>query len=65
MMKSLDRNHFRPAHRHFIVSAPRFEMLTSHVSASGCPWLRDDAVFGIKEMLLADFKTIDDPAQAF
>jgi protocatechuate 3,4-dioxygenase beta subunit len=64
MMKSLRRNHFRPAHLHFIVSTPGFEKLTSQVFTSDCPWLRDNAVFGIKEILVADFKTVEDPAQA-
>jgi protocatechuate 3,4-dioxygenase beta subunit len=64
LLKSLDRNHFRPAHLHFIVSAPGFEKLTTHIFTPDCPWLRDDAVFGVKESLIADFKTVDDPAKA-
>jgi protocatechuate 3,4-dioxygenase beta subunit len=64
MMKSLRLNHFRPAHLHFIVSTPGFEKLTSQVFTSDCPPLRDDAVFGVKENLFADFKTVEDPTQA-
>jgi protocatechuate 3,4-dioxygenase beta subunit len=64
LLKSLDRNHFRPAHLHFILSAPGFEKLTTHIFTPDCPWLRDDAVFGVKESLIADFKTVDDPAKA-
>jgi catechol 1,2-dioxygenase len=64
LLKSLDRNHFRPAHLHFIVSAPGFEKLTTHIFTPDCPWLRDDAVFGVKESLIADFKTVGDPKKA-
>jgi protocatechuate 3,4-dioxygenase beta subunit len=64
LLKSLDRNYFRPAHLHFIVSAPGYEKLTTHIFTPDCPWLRDDAVFGVKESLIADFKTVDDPKRA-
>ena len=29
-----------------------------------CPWLKDDAVFCVKESLIADFKSVDDPKRA-
>jgi catechol 1,2-dioxygenase len=64
MLKALDRNPNRPAHLHFIVSAPGFESVTTHIFTPDCPWLRDDAVFGVKESLIADFKDIDDPERA-
>jgi hypothetical protein len=38
--------------------------LTTHIFTPDCPWLRDDAVFGVKESLIADFKTVDDPKRA-
>ena len=64
MLQALDRNHNRPAHLHFIVSAPGFEKVTTHIFTPDCPWLKDDAVFGVKESLIADFKTVDDPKKA-
>jgi len=64
MLVALDRNHFRPAHLHFIVSAPGYEKVTTHIFTPDCPWLKDDAVFGVKDSLIADFKTIDDPRKA-
>lgn len=64
MLVALDRNHNRPAHLHFIVSAPGFEKVTTHIFTPDCPWLKDDAVFGVKESLIADFKTVDDPKKA-
>jgi protocatechuate 3,4-dioxygenase beta subunit len=64
MLKALDRNPNRPAHLHFIVSAPGYETVVTHIFTPDCPWLKDDAVFGVKESLVADFKKIDDPKRA-
>jgi hydroxyquinol 1,2-dioxygenase len=64
MLDALDRNHNRPAHLHFLVSAPGFEKVITHIFTPDCPWLKDDAVFGVKESLIADFKMVDDPKKA-
>ncbi|MFO1033283.1 MAG: intradiol ring-cleavage dioxygenase [Hyphomicrobiales bacterium] len=64
LLVALDRNHNRPAHLHFMVSAPGYEKLITHIFTPDCPWLTDDAVFGVKESLIADFKMVDDPALA-
>jgi catechol 1,2-dioxygenase len=64
MLRALDRNPNRPAHLHFIVSAPGYEKVTTHIFTPDCPWLKDDAVFGVKESLIADFKDVDDPEKA-
>ena len=64
MLRALDRHAFRPAHLHFIVSAPGYEKVTTHIFTPDCPWLKEDAVFGVKESLIADFHDIDDPKRA-
>ncbi len=64
MLKALDRNPNRPAHLHFIVSAAGYESVVTHIFTPDCPWLKDDAVFGVKESLIADFKKIDDAKRA-
>jgi catechol 1,2-dioxygenase len=64
MLRALDRNPNRPAHLHFIVSAPGYETVVTHIFTPDCPWLKDDAVFGVKESLIADFKMVDDPKRA-
>jgi protocatechuate 3,4-dioxygenase beta subunit len=64
LLSSLDRNHNRPAHLHFLVTAPGFDKLVTHIFTPDCPWLKDDAVFGVKESLIADFKIIDNPKLA-
>jgi catechol 1,2-dioxygenase len=64
MLKALDRNPNRPAHLHFIVSVPGYESVVTHIFTPDCPWLKDDAVFGVKESLIADFKKVDDEKRA-
>ena len=64
MLTALDRNPNRPAHLHFMVSAPGFEKLITHIFTPDCPWLKDDAVFGVKESLIADFTMVDDAKRA-
>ena len=64
MLKALDRNPNRPAHLHFIVSAPGYETVVTHIFTPDCPWLKDDAVFGVKESLIADFKDVNDAKRA-
>ena len=64
LLTALDRNPNRPAHLHFMVTAPGYETLVTHIFTPDCPWLKDDAVFGVKESLIADFKLVDDPKRA-
>jgi protocatechuate 3,4-dioxygenase beta subunit len=60
MLTALDRKPNRPAHIHFIVSAPGYKPVTTHLFTPDCPWLKEDAVFGVKESLIADFKNKGD-----
>jgi protocatechuate 3,4-dioxygenase beta subunit len=64
LLKGLDRNPNRPAHLHFMISAPGYETLVTHIFTPDCPWLKKDAVFGVKESLIADFKLVDDAKRA-
>lgn len=60
MLDGLGRSNMRPAHIHFIVSAPGFEKITTHIFDSTDPYLENDAVFGVKESLISEFKQVDD-----
>lgn len=55
MLKAANRSPMRPAHIHFMISAPGYETVTTHVFASGDEYLDSDAVFGVKETLITDF----------
>jgi len=64
LLKAQGRHPYRPSHIHFIVKAPGYESLTTHVFRRGDPYLESDAVFGVKESLIIDFPEFDDPKKA-
>jgi hydroxyquinol 1,2-dioxygenase len=53
LLRATNRSPMRPAHVHFMVSAPGYEPVTTHVFADGDPDLDSDAVFGVKGELIA------------
>jgi hydroxyquinol 1,2-dioxygenase len=55
MLQASGRHPFRPAHVHFRIEAPGFEPLVTHVFVDGDPYLESDAVFAVKESLIAKF----------
>lgn len=64
LLHGLGRGNIRPAHLHYIVSAPGFETVTTHIFVHDDPYLDSDAVFGVKESLIREFVRHDDPARA-
>ncbi len=54
MLEATGRHAYRPAHLHFIVSAPGYRPVTTHVFVAGSPYLDSDAVFGVKESLIRE-----------
>jgi catechol 1,2-dioxygenase len=64
MLHALGRGPERAAHLHFIVSAPGFETVVTHIFTPDCPYLTQDAVFGVKPSLIADFKRVESAAAA-
>jgi catechol 1,2-dioxygenase len=64
MLAALGRHPMRPAHVHFIVHAPGYQSVTTHVFVDGDPYLDSDAVFGVKESLIVPFVHHDDPPAA-
>lgn len=49
-------SHMRPAHVHFALSAPRHKHIVTHLFQDGDRYLADDAVFAVKEPLIAQFR---------
>jgi hydroxyquinol 1,2-dioxygenase len=64
MLKATGRHPYRPAHIHMIVSAPGFVPVTTHVFAKGSKYLDSDAVFGVKDSLIVDFKRVKSQSEA-
>ncbi|MEG9862736.1 MAG: intradiol ring-cleavage dioxygenase [Parvularculales bacterium] len=60
ILNALGRLPYRPAHLHFIFEAVGFESLTTHIFDPDDPYINSDAVFGVKESLMADFEWIED-----
>jgi hydroxyquinol 1,2-dioxygenase len=55
LLDALGRHPWRPAHLHFLIDAPGYERLITHVFRSGDPYLDSDAVFGVRRSLVADW----------
>ena len=55
LLQATARHPFRPAHVHFMISAPGHETLVTHVFAADSPYLDSDAVFGVKNALVREF----------
>jgi len=56
LMAAAGRSIMRPAHVHFMVSAPGKRTLITHVFDREDPHLESDAVFGVKPTLVADLR---------
>ncbi len=48
------RHNWRPAHMHFVVSAPGFKTVITHLFDAESDYLDSDAVFGVRSSLIAD-----------
>lgn len=55
MLVALGRHSWRPAHLHFMITAPGYERLITHVFRNGDRYLDSDAVFGVRSSLIADW----------
>jgi|KBSMisStandDraft_5_1062788.scaffolds.fasta_scaffold03074_6 catechol 1,2-dioxygenase len=64
LLEQLGRHPMRAAHIHFIVRASGFESVITQVFDPDCPYLEEDAVFGVKRSLIGSFEHHDSPAEA-
>ncbi|MBO9330934.1 hydroxyquinol 1,2-dioxygenase [Achromobacter xylosoxidans] len=55
LLEALGRHPWRPAHLHFMITAPGYERLITHVFRNGDRYLDSDAVFGVRSSLIADW----------
>lgn len=60
MLTATGRHPMRPGHLHFKIAAPGFDTLVTHLFVKGDKYLDSDAVFGVKQSLIVDFRK--DPA---
>jgi hydroxyquinol 1,2-dioxygenase len=52
LISRTDISHFRPAHVHFLVTAPGHQPLITHLFEEGAEYLDTDVVFGTKAELV-------------
>ena len=55
LVKKTDISYFRPAHIHFIMTAPGYQKIITHLFKRGTEYLENDVVYGVKQELIADF----------
>jgi len=60
LLGQLGRHPNRPAHLHYMIKADGFETLITHIFDPDDPYIHSDAVFGVKESLLAEFRKSED-----
>jgi protocatechuate 3,4-dioxygenase beta subunit len=68
MLRATNRQPWRPAHVHFVVSAEGYEPVTTHIFDDADPYLGSDTVFAVKQSLICHFERHDerdDPARQF
>jgi protocatechuate 3,4-dioxygenase beta subunit len=63
LLEATKRHPYRPAHIHFIVTAPGHRPLTTHIFVAGSPYIESDAVFAVKKSLITEFAPADGPEQ--
>jgi hydroxyquinol 1,2-dioxygenase len=61
MILQTRRHPMRPAHVHFLVNAPGYQPLITHVFMEGDKYLDSDVVFGVKDELIARIEKRTDP----
>ncbi|MCB4363334.1 intradiol ring-cleavage dioxygenase [Hydrogenophaga taeniospiralis] len=55
MLEATRRSAWRPAHLHFMIQAPGYQTLITHVFRRGDKYLEADPVFGVRQSLIADW----------
>lgn len=60
LLGALGRHPYRPAHLHYIIEAAGFETLVTHIFDPDDEYIHSDAVFGVKQSLMAEFNLVTD-----
>lgn len=63
LLEATGRHPWRPAHLHFLIQAPGYETLITHVFRNNSDYLDSDAVFGVRQSLVCDW--IEQPDGTF
>jgi hydroxyquinol 1,2-dioxygenase len=55
MLAATGRHPWRPAHLHFMIKAPGYETLITHIFREGDKYLDSDVVFGVRSSLIVEW----------
>ena len=64
MLNACGRHPWRPGHLHFIITAPGYDRLVTHIFTNEDQYLDSDAVFATKSSLVGEYKACNDEALA-
>ena len=64
LLRAGARHAWRPSHFHVVVTAPGHRRLVTEIFAGDDPYIDGDAVFGVREGLVANFESRTDAAAA-
>jgi len=56
LFKHTDISPYRPAHIHFLLDAPGYHRVITHLFQKGDPYIETDVVYGVKEPLIVAFE---------
>jgi hydroxyquinol 1,2-dioxygenase len=56
LLRKTTISHYRPAHIHFLIAAPGYETLITHLFKKDTKYIDSDVVFGVKDKLIVEFK---------
>jgi len=59
MLAALGRHPYRPAHMHFLITAPGYQKLVTHTFDGDDFYITSDTVFGVKQTLVAPFEKVE------
>lgn len=64
LLRAGGRHAWRPAHFHFIVSAPGFHSVVTELFDAEDRYIQEDAAFGVRDSILVKFERKDSPEEA-
>jgi hydroxyquinol 1,2-dioxygenase len=64
LLRQLGRHPYRPAHIHYIISADGYQPIVTQLFVEGDEYLGSDAVFGVRDSLVVNFKKIESLEEA-
>lgn len=59
LLALIGRHPYRPAHMHYMVTAPGFQKIVTHTFVGNDTYIESDTVFGVKSTLIAPYEPLE------